>query len=233
MSEVVANKDFFTGNPIIPRNLQDTAPSMQYKENTPSILAEGLARVPGVKDSPTVGSPLVQQKLIEGYFGTMGKYFLFIASAAFDAIRGGVKGGGVEKDWQEGMFIRSFFAKAGDKETYDAPTYPTKYGKEFYEIAREITVAENTMRGAKKLLDETNQEEYFDEFSGKASLAKMFRGYSESINNIEDSIRSIRSSGGGMTPSEKKEEINQLLKDKNLLFKEAVKSYKEWKNENK
>jgi len=234
MSEVVANKDFFTGNPIIPRNLQDTAPSMQYKENTPSILAEGLARVPGVKDSPTVGSPLVQQKLIEGYFGTMGKYFLFIASAAFDAIRGGAKGGGVEKDWQEGMFIRSFFAKAGDKETYDAPTYPTKYGKEFYEIAREITVAENTMRGAKKLTNEERQSEYENEYAAKAEeLSKEFRGYSEEINNIEDEIRSLRSDESSMTPTERKDAINQLLRDRNLLFKEAVKSYKEWKSENK
>ena len=233
MSEIAANKDFFTGNPIIPRNLQDTAPSMQYKENTPSILAEGLARVPGVKDSPGVGSPLVQQKLIEGYFGTMGKYFLFIASAAFDAIRGGGKGGGVEKDWQEGMFIRSFFAKAGDKETYDAPTYPTKYGKEFYEIAKEITVAENTMRGAKKLTNEARQDEYDSKYEAKSELAKEFRAYSEEINNIEDDIRAIRSDDSGRTPTERKEEINQLLRDRNLLFKEAVKTYKEWKSEAK
>jgi hypothetical protein len=229
--QVAANYDTFRGSKIVPQSLENIAPSLQFKENTPSILTEGLARVPGLKNTPYIGSPLVQQKLIEGYFGTMGQYFLILSSDGFDQIRKDNNGSPVEKSWQEYPVFKSFFAKSSSKEDYAYPTYPTKYGKQFYEIANTIVRAENSIRDAKKMTDESRREEYFDEYLKTSQLSGAFTKYRDAINEVESAMRNLRVSDSEGSPAEKRSQIEELQRQKNEILKNAVKLYQEYERE--
>jgi hypothetical protein len=229
--QVAANYDTFRGSKIVPQSLENIAPSLQFKENTPSILTEGLARVPGLKNTPYIGSPLVQQKLIEGYFGTMGQYFLILSSDGFDQIRKDNNGSPVEKSWQEYPVFKSFFAKSSSKEDYTYPTYATKYGKQFYEIANTIVRAENSIRDAKKMTDESRREEYFDEYLKTSQLSGAFTKYRDAINEVESAMRNLRISETEGSPSEKKLQIEILQRQKNEILKNAVKLYQEYERQ--
>lgn len=229
--QVAANYDMFRGSKIVPQSLENIAPSLQYKENTPSILTEGLARVPGLKNTPYLGSPLVQQKLVEGYLGTMGQYMLILSSEGFDKLRKENNGTPVEKNWQEYPILKSFFAKSSSKEDYTYPTYPTKYGKQFYEIANLIVQAENTIRDAKKMTDDTRREEYFDEYLKTSALSSAFTKYREAINDIESTMRNLRTSESEGSSTDKRLQIEELQRQKNEILKSAVKLYQEYEKE--
>ena len=229
--QIAANYDMFRGSKIVPQSLENIAPSLQYKENTPSILTEGLARVPGLKNTPYLGSPLVQQKLVEGYLGTMGQYMLILSSEGFDRIRKENNGTPVEKNWQEYPILKSFFAKSSSKEDYTYPTYPTKYGKQFYEIANSIVQAENTIRDAKKMTDDTRREEYFDEYLKTSALSSAFTKYRDAINDIESTMRNLRTSESEGSSSDKRLQIEELQRQKNEILKSAVKLYQEYEKE--
>lgn len=229
--QTAINYDVFRGSKIIPQSLENIAPSLQFKENTPSILTEGVARLPGVKDTPYIGSPLVQQKLVEGYFGTMGQYMLLLSSEAFNEIRQKDKGTPVEKNWQEYPVLKSFFAKSATKEDYTYPTYPTKYGKQFYEIANTIVQAENSIRDAKKMTDEDRQQEYFDQYLKTSALSGAFTKYRDAINELESAMRNLRVSESEGSPSEKKIQIEEMQRQKNEILKNAVKLYREYEKE--
>jgi hypothetical protein len=229
--QTAINYDVFRGSKIIPQSLENIAPSLQFKENTPSILTEGVARLPGVKDTPYIGSPLVQQKLVEGYFGTMGQYMLLLSSEAFNEIRQKDKGTPVEKNWQEYPVLKSFFAKSATKENYTYPTYPTKYGKQFYEIANTIVQAENSIRDAKKMTDGDRQQEYFDQYLKTSALSGAFTKYRDAINELESAMRNLRVSESEGSPSEKRIQIEELQRQKNEILKNAVKLYREYEKE--
>jgi hypothetical protein len=229
--QIAANYDMFRGSKIVPQSLENIAPSLQYKENTPSILTEGLARVPGLKNTPYLGSPLVQQKLVEGYLGTMGQYMLILSSEGFDKLRKENNGTPVEKNWQDRAIAKSFFAKSSSKEDYTYPTYPTKYGKQFYEIANLIVQAENTIRDAKKMTDDTRREEYFDEYLKTSALSSAFTKYREAINDIESTMRNLRTSESEGSSTDKRLQIEELQRQKNEILKSAVKLYQEYEKE--
>lgn len=78
--EVVLNKNWFTGRPVVPEYMSDRPPSEQYKYYTAEF-AKGLGEAFNV-------SPLKIEHVLNGYSGTMGSYLLTAVDSAYKMATG-------------------------------------------------------------------------------------------------------------------------------------------------
>ena len=72
--ESYANKNFFTGFPIVPKSLEGVSPELQVKPNT-TATAKGIAKITG-------GSPIKTEAWIKSTFGQAGFNMLNVADRA-------------------------------------------------------------------------------------------------------------------------------------------------------
>lgn len=222
---IAMDKNMFLGTPIKGQSLKDLPPSLQYRDDTPSILSEGLAQIPGIKDTPYIGSPVQTQALIEGYFGTLGNYFLVLTSAILDAAKQKDYGERPAQPYYEtALGVRRFLQKAGQKG--ETPTYRTKYSKEFYEVYDEIKKADRVYSAMKKMTDEGKADEYGKQYALARDWSSDFRQASEEINGINDELRTIRKNKD-LSGEEKQTIIEDLKRQKNDIMKSMVVNYRE------
>jgi len=74
--EWIANRMLFFDRPVVPRDKEELAPELQYTtyaSETIKLLAEGMAKVPGLKE---FASPAKIENLIRGYTGGAGRVVL-------------------------------------------------------------------------------------------------------------------------------------------------------------
>lgn len=222
---IAMDKNMFLGTPIKGQSLEDLPPSLQYRDDTPTILSEGLAQLPGIKDMPLAGSPVQAQALIEGYFGTLGNYFLVLTSAILDAAKQKDYGEKPAQPYYEtALGVRRFLQKAGEKG--ETPTYRTKYSKEFYKVYDEIKKADRVYSAMKKMTDEGKAEEYGKQYALARDWSSDFRQASQEVNAINDELRTIRKNKD-LSGVEKQQIIDDLKRQKNEIMKSMVLNYQD------
>jgi hypothetical protein len=89
--EVLVNKSWFTGKPIVPEYMQDRPKELQAKYYT-SEFAKQLSYL-----SPVPLSPLSVEHVLEGYAGTMGSYMLGV----LDSVTSLVSGKPIMMNWRQ------------------------------------------------------------------------------------------------------------------------------------
>jgi len=89
--EVLVNKSWFTGKPIVPEYMQDRPKELQAKYYT-SEFAKQLSYL-----SPVPLSPLSVEHVLEGYAGTMGSYMLGL----LDSVTSLVSGKPIMMNWRQ------------------------------------------------------------------------------------------------------------------------------------
>jgi len=224
-ANVAMDKNMFLGTPIKGQGMQDLPPSLQYRDDTPTILSEGFSQLPGIKDTPILGSPVQMQALVEGYFGTLGNYFLVLSSAILDTVRQKEYGESPKKPYYESILgVRRFMQKAGERG--GTPTYRTKYAKEFYEVYDQIKMADRVFSAAKKMTDEEKAGDYTKQYALAKDWSSDFRRAADEINTINDELRGIRKNKE-LTGEEKQVLIDDLKRQKNDIMKSMVIDYKE------
>lgn len=84
MVDHFANRSTFTGQSLVPANLEGILPEYQYTEYTSEsgkMLGKMVAAVPGFKES-SIASPMVIENYIRSWSGTMGQYAVRLADQA-------------------------------------------------------------------------------------------------------------------------------------------------------
>lgn len=211
--ESAFNYNFFTGRPIVSHYEQKRLPPDQYRYRTSPTMQE-LARVmPSGLDaaSTKIRSPLHLQNLYSNYTGTLGRYMLMGA----DALVRNQMDYPLPPSMEDvdipvwGRFVRG-----------DAPPRRTKQETEVYRLLDKTAAIQGSLSFHER---QGNVEEYLEthtEHEPYIRAAKPLENIRENIQDINRAIMQIHMDRD-IEPDDKVEQINELEKTRNQLFKEA------------
>jgi len=188
--EQYANRNMFTGNPIISRSQEGLEPEAQYDPWTSETMRE-LGKLTGT-------SPKRLQSLIRGYTGTVGMYALMASDAvtrrAFGHPDRPTRG-------LHNMPVVTRFWRDPNPRT-------SKYATELYDMLNEADELYRTMNAYRKQrrLDEVRK--IMTEDKGKLAARAYLHDIASAVSDINAKIRHIQY--GALPPDTKKERIDSL-----------------------
>ncbi len=200
-----ANKNSFTKAPIETPGMENVQPFMRAKPNTSETMrALGMA-TSNLPESLQV-NPVRTEALLRGYLNTWAAYGLMLTDKAFfdDA--------GPAMRTDELPVVRRFYAQE--------PAKHTKFETKFYDMLGEA----KRLQGTLKELDRQGRPEIADE-KEKGPLA----GEAKALERAQLNIRKVNAEmmkthrDKSLTPTEKRQRIDELIAEKNLLLKATVK----------
>jgi hypothetical protein len=127
-AELWANKNQFTGRPIVPESKERLAPELQATPGT-SLTARKVGEL-------TDTSPAKIDHAVRGFFGTLGTYTVMLADQALRL--GGAEPQALPIPWARYPVVRAFFR--------DPSGANSRYVNEFYELLREARRAEASLK---------------------------------------------------------------------------------------
>lgn len=146
--EQMTNHVFFTGNPVVPQQLQEEVPETQYMEYTSETakqLAKIIGHVPFIRDfgsdKAKLNSPMVVDNYIREWSGTLGQYAVQLADQ-------GLRAAGLAADkvppastLADVPFIKAFIIRN--------PSAKTQYIEDFYDNYNKATQVRNSFNNLK------------------------------------------------------------------------------------
>lgn len=201
--EQATNRNSFTGAPIETTGMQDLQPFMRAKPGTSETLRSlGMATA----DMPEAlqVNPARAEALLRGYFNTWAMYGLMLSDAAFFDSQ-------PEKRADELPVIRRFYQQS--------PARHTKYEQQFYDLLEES----QRLRGTIKELDRQGMTDLADRKIEQplAQDAKALEGAQRAIGMVNKEMLQVRRDPD-LTPAEKREQLDELMVERNAIFKDAV-----------
>lgn len=203
-----ANRNSFTKAPIETPGMENVQPFMRAKPNTSETMrALGMA----TRDLPESMqiNPVRTEALLRGYLTTWGMYGLMLTDKTF------FSDAGPSMRTDELPVIRRFYAQE--------PAKHTKFETEFYDMLGEAKRLQGTMRE----LDRQGRPEIADE-KERSPLA----GEAKPLERAQQGIKTINAEmmkthrDKTLTPDEKRQRIDELIAEKNLLLKATVQDAK-------
>ena len=203
-----ANKNSFTKAPIETPGMENVQPFMRAKPNTSETMrALGMA-TRNMPESMQI-NPVRTEALLRGYLNTWATYGLMMTDKTFF----GDAGPSMRAD--EMPVLRRFYAQE--------PAKHTKFETEFYDMLGEAKRLQVTMRE----LDRQGRPEIADE-KERSPLA----GEAKPLERAQQNIKAINAEmmkthrDKSLTPDEKRQRIDELIAEKNLLLKATVQDAK-------
>ena len=205
LAEQITNYNVFTGRPIVGPSLDRLLPEAQATAATGEF-----ARLMG---ETTGASPVRIEHAVRGYLGTMGQYALQLS----DIATRGVTDGPPKPEMRiDEMPVVSRFMR-------DDPPRTTRYVTEYYRMKREVDKAYSTIRHYGTTRRGEEAMELLEEKAGKAGLYPAFQAAGRAMSGfrrVETQIRVSRE----MPPGEKRRRLDKILRSRNKLAKQMVKS---------
>lgn len=197
-----ADKQFFTGGTIVPRNREGVEPRLQYGPNTTEA-AKAIGDLTNI-------SPARLEHGIRGLFGLIGMYPLMAA----DLLSG--KQGPTKEMPDKYLF---------NKYTKGDIAQRTAFENEMYELWKASEEAYRTYNVyLKKIKDPEKAEAYAESKTVELDRRKEINKIKKEVKEISDEILEI-SQDPEIEPAEKRRQINDLIKEKNLILKEMHDEY--------
>ncbi len=209
------NMNFFRSSDIVRAFEEGTLPADQYRYYTSPTMRELAQNIPEWMTrgavGEKVGSPLHLENLYAGYTGTLGRYALQASDQLMRAYSDKYAPG-PEWELENYPVIQAFYH--GDQPRASG------YQEPYYDLLRQIT----RVKGSLVKMEREEREERFDEIESEfAQVVDVF----EDVAGIQKQIRALNKEMGetwidkDMSPAKKREEINQMQREKNALFKEG------------
>lgn len=207
--EQYANKNSYTGAPIVPSYMEKMRPEEQVGNNTPLTIQKISHAMPDFAPD-VLRSPLRLDALVKGYTAQMGRYVL----AGTDSLLRGVTNapaGVRQNDKLPGILGMLFKEGEPSSTSYLQTFYDTR--NEVDQIANSVKALEKNgdMEGAQKLLQDNPEAMVLHKSLDKIGLA---------MGKMNTQIRQI-TFDKNMSSSEKAEQIDGLLEQRNGLAKTA------------
>jgi hypothetical protein len=185
--ETFANKNFFTGAPIIPKQQEDLISKYQYKRGTSStarLLGRAMTYMLGQDTRSKAASPAFIDHFINSWTGGLGRLMINISDASLEAAGLGDKIPGYEQTIIEKLGLDAFKARY--------PRASSRSIEKFYDNFADATARQKSIRYAEKLELETEDEqekayERFDkiyDYPTLQSAYKAIQACQKEINNI-------------------------------------------------
>jgi len=203
--ESYANRDW-RGLPIVPRGLENVEPREQYRWNTPQSLVE-IGKRFNV-------SPIALDHYLRGYFGGVASYLVMAGDSLVTA---GEYGDDPTRRLQDYPVVRRFLR--------ESPYGSTSHQREFWDLKREI---DRTVNTAKKIRGEYRADD-LEDYLGDSEKSVLF-GMGRMTTRIGDRVREISAAqvrirrDASLSGAEKRQQIDELQREMNGLFREVVKA---------
>ncbi len=197
IAENWANKNFYTGRPIIPASLQHENAWLQFEPNT-SPAAKSIARwlgPPGMNIAEA--SPMMLQTYMNEWLGTMPMNVL-------NALATGGRHGPQPQDAGNSPFWHSFIARNPDMGSQPITDFYTDYDK--------VAAAHQDLIAARKeavASGDTSELQTVMHTEGTAAMVSLTR-FHTAITNVRKVIQAI-TANPGMTAIEKRQYIDGLI----------------------
>lgn len=156
-AELWANKNQFTGRPIVPESKERLAPELQATAAT-SLTARKAGELAGE-------APAKIDHAIRGFFGTLGTYSVMLADQAIRFT--GDEAPALPSPWQRTPVVRVFFS--------DPSGANSRYVAEFYELLREARQADATARRLSGDAASAYADRHADKIASLRSATKLAR----------------------------------------------------------
>lgn len=199
-----ADKQFFMGNSIVPRNREGVEPRLQYGPKTTEA-AKSLGDIANV-------SPARIEHAIRGVFGLVGMYPLMMA----DLLTGKSGGADADKPLPE-KYIANKFMKGDVAER-------SNYENEMYELWKASEEAARTYKVYEKAGEEELMKKYGEKKAPELARRKEINRTKKDVKELNDEVLKIRSDKS-LSSAQKKEQINTILRQRNLLLKQMHDKY--------
>ena len=204
MVEQWANRESFTGRPIVGQSLERLSPEAQWSpwtSETARMLGKAMPDFMGEARSPER-----IEALVRGYFGALGTYALSVSDSAVRLF--GDMPEKPEKRIDEIPVLGSFVR--------DDPARGTVYMNDFYELNREASVLLNTVREYERRGMTEEAKGLLADKADKIAVARGVNRVATQMAHINRAMRSVYNSRS-MSPAEKRLEIDRLTEAKNRI----------------
>jgi len=211
--EIVANKNFYTGQPIESLSDKRAPKEERYDEYTSSI-----AKYAGVVAKNVDLSPKQIDNLIRGYLGTMASTFL----ATVDGLTstGGTRPAGVFGDPTSiGGVVGNVSGLTSILKTEGQLN--NKFIGDFYELKDKITQVVTSMNHAAQRSDIETVKARIAEMPAARGLYTAFNAAGENLSKLNTQMDIIRNSKA-LTADQKEEYLDRLRKAKGMLSEQMV-----------
>lgn len=203
------NYNFFTGRSITSPYEEDRMAPEEYRYTTSPTMVELARSMPGGLDTVDgkIRSPLHLENLYRGYTGTLGRYFLMAADEL------------VRQQWDypnPPSFRTGDYPVSGRFARGDEPRR-TKYEEETYRLIRKVS----EIQGSLRFLENTEQEQRFEDIQENwEPYIRVAKDLEDIRQDVSDINRSIMHEylDEEKDPLDKRKAIDELQKDKNILF---------------
>jgi len=185
--ETWANKNFFTGGRIIPRNQEELISKYQYKRGTSStarLIGRGMTYMLGQETRSKLASPEIIDHFINSWTGGLGRVMINISDSSLEAAGWGEKVPGPGQTIVEKLGFDAFAARY--------PRASTRSIEKFYDNYADATSRMKSIKYAEKMLLETPESQEaaykrFDKIYDYGTLQHAYKAIQASqreINNI-------------------------------------------------
>ncbi len=185
--ETYANKSFFTGAPIVPKQQLDLTSKYQYKRGTSTtarLLGRAMTYMLGEDTRSKAASPAVIDHFINSWTGGLGRMMINISDASLEALGLGDKVPGYNQTIIEKLGFDAFTARY--------PRASSRSIEKFYDNYADATARQKSIKYAEKLELENEEEqdkayERFDkiyDYDTLQSAYKAIQACQKEINNI-------------------------------------------------
>lgn len=197
-----ANKDFFTGNPIVPPGMEGLGPEA-YTAGT-SEAAKAAGKLTGL-------SPLRIEHAVRGFTGTLGVYTLAAIDAAARAMN--MVPSRPEMRLDEMEVVRSFIAAD--------PARGTKWTERFYDLQNEADAILRQRNNRRREGDRSGAKDIQAENKDILSQKKRLDSAARDLAEIRTKMKQVRSSLK-LTPAQKREQLEALSQRQQRIAKQTA-----------
>ena len=217
--EAQANKNFFTGAPIIPRAKENLISKYQYKNNSSStarLLGRAIAYMIGEETRAKAASPAVIDHFVNAWGGGLGKMAVSILDAGLEASGLSDKIPGPHQPITEKLGLDAF--------TVRFPRASTRSIEKFYDYYADATTRQKSINYAKKHEEESPEkiQEAYVRMDALYNYKDLQRAY-KAMQMNQRAINEIWVSKD-ISPEEKREMIDDLYMQQIEFAKDAVES---------
>jgi hypothetical protein len=209
--EVVINRDFFQGRPLIGTYQKKLETERQFTDST-SELGKFIG-------SSGLISPIAADHLIRGMFGSVGGLTLYMTSAMLD---------NNPEAPRPSLSMQDAIATLPGMSGFVAKTYENSLKRDFYALKEEVDKSANTFNDLKK-----RSPEEIPEFLAKQENMQRL-GLQKSVNKVAENLSKIRDNISRITnanmPADEKQKQIQILRkvEEDLLKGVNVKQLREF-----
>jgi hypothetical protein len=196
--EIKLDHSFLTGKQLTPKNIKERDAFEQYTAST-SEAGKFLSRLTGTEETRLL-SPIEADHLMRGLLGSIGVMTQWASNKIGEAY--GVRPSPTEK---ETPFLG----------TFQTPEVPRGREELFYDLKEEVMKKWNTLQALKKEDRDEEADKYSDKNEQLLDLHKYVTKKSEQLQKVNAEIRSLSLGiDTGLTPEERRKEIDNLKKEK-------------------